>query len=884
MTAPSGLDPSHAGLIASSAISDAVRDARGYETVRDLVRFGELGWNGSKPKRAALSGLVIPLWDVRGKRVGCQVRPDRPRVDAKGRARKYESPPGQANVLDVNPRVQPLIDDPSVKLWVCEGVRKGDALASAAECAVSISGVYGWRGRGAKGAPTALADWEAVGLKGRDVLLAPDSDVGTNPNVRTAVVRLAKFLESRGANVTLVQLPAEPGTGAKVGVDDYLGAGHSVADLERLTVDRFSAVPRADASRPVVMLNSGQFRDDVDAATAALLDWNNPPEMFRYGATLARLRNGDDGRSEIDHLGEPMLQLTLSRAADFFRGGANGPKAATPGRDLVRAIMAEADPRFPALKAVASAPVVRRDFTIANQPGYDPATGVFLDFGRAAFPAVSDSPTQAEIAEAVKLLCSFLDDFPYADPASRANAFAIPVSAIVRHAIEGPVPAFAITSPQVGEGKGLLTDTAGIITTGAPPHTWAPPSREYEWGAGLLAAMRTGRPLIKLDNLEWPVRSPAFAAALTAWPGFTGRELGVSRMLTVAALALFILTGRNLQLGGDIPRRVVWVSLDAKTDRPEQRDGFARSLPADAYAMRPQLVAAVLTLVRAWAAAERPAAPDLPAMATFNAWRDIVGGILHNAGIRGFLGNYESRRRAADEDAAERAAFLDAWLARFGSEPVRVAAVHQALQNGELGDTLPARVVTALDGKTAASQGKRLGNAFAAWQGVRHGSEGLRLERGAPDTHAGTATWCVLVGGPHDEEPAGFTEPAAKPASNPHDATNRNGGFGGFTSGSTRQRAGRAHTHAGDTRVMCDRRTKPANPQPFVAHEAGLPDATPAETRRNPPLTPSSARPADSEGTPDGAGKPPVDGATALQSTAAEGETAAPRGADREEF
>ncbi len=77
---------------------------------------------------------------------------------------------------------------------------------------------------------TALADWEAIALNDRQVYIVFDSDVMMKPQVHAALARLKTFLEARKAHVALVYLPAGP-QAAKVGVDDYLVAGHGLDDL-----------------------------------------------------------------------------------------------------------------------------------------------------------------------------------------------------------------------------------------------------------------------------------------------------------------------------------------------------------------------------------------------------------------------------------------------------------------------------------------------------------------------------------------------------------------------------------------------------------------------------------------------------------------------------
>ena len=162
--------------------------------------------------------MVIPLLDVDGDTYGFQVRPDQPREDQHGRAVKYETPEGQRLRLDVHPRSRALLRRRSEPLVITEGTLKADAAVSRGMCALGLAGVYGWRD-----ADGVLPDWEQVGLKGRIIYLAFDSDVTVKPQVRQALARLSKWLESKGADVQIVLFPAGD-DGSKTGLDDWLAA------------------------------------------------------------------------------------------------------------------------------------------------------------------------------------------------------------------------------------------------------------------------------------------------------------------------------------------------------------------------------------------------------------------------------------------------------------------------------------------------------------------------------------------------------------------------------------------------------------------------------------------------------------------------------------
>jgi Domain of unknown function (DUF3854) len=115
--------------------------------------------------------------------------------------------------------------------------------------AICLLGVWNFKGKNPLGGTTLLADFDYVAWKGREVRLVFDSDVLTLPHVRHAVERLTEHLSRKGAAIRMVYLP--PVAGKKVGVDDYLVAGHTLQDLEVLI-----EAPRLkpESAKPVIEL------------------------------------------------------------------------------------------------------------------------------------------------------------------------------------------------------------------------------------------------------------------------------------------------------------------------------------------------------------------------------------------------------------------------------------------------------------------------------------------------------------------------------------------------------------------------------------------------------------------------------------------------------
>ena len=234
MTSPSSagtLSPQHAARIAASAISKEVAAARGYKT---LTRKSELKALGFGAAQQLVPTLLLPIWGIGGEVALYHHRPDTPRV-RDGKRNKYEFPGGSRMAVDVHPLIRQQARRPDVPLFITEGVRKADAAISAGLCCVAVIGTWNWRGTNEWGGKTALPDWDEIAFKDKDdaprpVYIVYDSDVMIKESVHQALARLAAFLKRRGATVAFIYLPHGDG-GEKVGLDDFLAAGHTAADL-----------------------------------------------------------------------------------------------------------------------------------------------------------------------------------------------------------------------------------------------------------------------------------------------------------------------------------------------------------------------------------------------------------------------------------------------------------------------------------------------------------------------------------------------------------------------------------------------------------------------------------------------------------------------------
>jgi putative DNA primase/helicase len=233
-----------------SSIDPAVTAERGYESIhrptngdsRQRDRLRSLGIpNWATREDSYFPGLLIPMYGTTGARVSYQWKPRRPVPNRDGKEMKYASPKGQTSRLDVHPRNRDKIADPTVELWITEGIKKGDSLTSRGQCVVSLTGVFNWRTR-----LGTLGDWEDVPLKGRPVTICFDADTKSNPNVLRAMVRLGNWLRSKSVKqVRYLIVPSETHGIAVKGADDFFAAG---GNLEELKAAATTAPPCPDTA------------------------------------------------------------------------------------------------------------------------------------------------------------------------------------------------------------------------------------------------------------------------------------------------------------------------------------------------------------------------------------------------------------------------------------------------------------------------------------------------------------------------------------------------------------------------------------------------------------------------------------------------------------
>jgi hypothetical protein len=288
-------------------------------------------------------------------------------------------------------------------------------------------------------------------------------------------------------------------------------------------------------------------------------------------------------------------------------------------------------PTIRPLIGVAETPVFRPDGSLAQTPGYDERTG-YLYAPSARYPAIADQPTQDDARRALGDLQHVFADFPYVD---RAHAM-VPVAAILtvlaRTAIDGAVPAFLFDASTRGSGKTLQADVVSLVAVGRSAARKTFPKEDDELEKILSSYAIAGARLILLDNITRELGGGPLDAVLTARDDVELRVLGRSEMRRLPWAAVIMASGNNVIPTEDTARRLMIARLESPLETPEERTDFLHEdLGAWVRAERPRLVAAALTILRAYAVKGFPDA-KLPRWGSFEAWSRLIPGALVFAG------------------------------------------------------------------------------------------------------------------------------------------------------------------------------------------------------------------------------------------------------------
>lgn len=530
--------------------------------------------------------------------------------------------------------------------------------------------------------------------------------------------------------------------GAAASARDWADAGADLGD-DAVAASFTQALP----VRPVIEVCAGKLHLIATEAENALI-LANAPLYIRGGLVrpiVDDLPAANGRRTKVARLAEvdgPTLVDHLSRSADWVKF--DGRKKATvptdPPKDLATTILArDGEWRFRKLAGVVTTPTLRPDGTILSCPGYDPATQLLL-LHPPPMPAIPERPSRQDAELALQVLDALLTEFPFVPGASRSVALSGLITPVVRGAM--PVaPMHAYSAPGPGSGKSYKVDVAFGIASGQRAPVIAAGRDEAETEKRIASALIAGQPIVSIDNVNGQLGGDALCQMIER-PLLQLRVLGASKIVRIENNATWFATGNNIQLVGDMTRRVLLCSLDPAVERPELREFNAR--PFDlVLADRGKYVAAALTIARAYIVAGCPG--ELPALASFEDWSRIVRSALVWLGQADPVETMEAAR-AEDPVLTSLREVFRSWHEAVGPASHTTGKIKTAAERTGLGgNRLHAELYQALcaiaDDRRGGIDTMALGN----WLGRHKGRIVDRLKLQADnDTHAKQKVWSVV--------------------------------------------------------------------------------------------------------------------------------------------
>lgn len=508
-----------------------------------------------------------------------------------------------------------------------------------------------------------------------------------------------------------------------------------------------------DDGRPVITVAAGKRPKILDQADEVL--GKNDGNVFDVGRLVRLTQPGEIGPSSgaeavrrregaiiLRDVTVPNLCDRLARVARWRRWDARAADYVTCDvpEAVAKGLLARAGEwkHIPSLRGFVEAPTLRDDGSVLDVPGYDADSALFFA-GTVPPGYCAPVETRAAAEQALDRLLDRLHHIPFVSVHDKSAFLAGMLTALVRRVLPS-APMIGITAPTPGTGKSMLADAISLIVTGRRAAVIGLGKDDNEADKRLTGALLAGDTVVAIDNIERPIFGDLICQMLTQ-PEIRIRALGSSPLVTTRTNITLVATANNLDVRGDLRRRVMLVRLDAKTERPELRE-FDHDFLADTAVSRGEIVSAGLTLIRAYLTSKERV--KVTPFGSFDRWSRLCREPLVWVGLTDPLLASASLVEH-DPDIQVQRQFFAAWWRIFKDEPVTVPKIIDAAMGGH-GLDGDAELKGALE---VLCSEKITSKRASGW--IRRHRErmidGLRLERAGMDTHAKVDKWRLVMGG-----------------------------------------------------------------------------------------------------------------------------------------
>jgi hypothetical protein len=410
-----------------------------------------------------------------------------------------------------------------------------------------------------------------------------------------------------------------------------------------------------------IVSNSGDLPTKTAQAWSAVFVANEPPRIFRNKTGILRINPGEVGWDLLD---SKSARHEFARIADWVRPSSKGLTPADPQQMVIDDLLETINPPLPYLKKVTTIPVITSDGRLVSAFGYDADSQIYrvrsLDLSRLDLGEKSRFKDASKAASFILDDC--LHDFPLATKQDKAHALALMLHDFARNLFTGPSPFFLLDKPIHGSGATLLATVLCYPSMGSSVPTKVFSNNEEEVRKQITSHLMSGGGAYLFDNLpdDRKIDSDVLASVVTSTI-YSDRALGTNNDVKLENLGPWIATGNNPDFSGQLKRRVIRARLIPDTDEPYLRENFLHNpLMKWVQENRADLVDACLTIVMSWINAGRPAWQGQP-LGSFEEFSKVMGGILQNAGIEGFMTDMDYQKDSVNSDTEQVRDLIQEW-------------------------------------------------------------------------------------------------------------------------------------------------------------------------------------------------------------------------------
>ncbi len=357
------------------------------------------------------------------------------------------------------------------------------------------------------------------------------------------------------------------------------------------------------------------------------------------------------------------------------------------------------------LAGIISVPIMAADGRVIETDGYDPSTGLYLEFPDSTkWPGIPDAPDEITVAEALSRVWFPFSKFPFVGPVDCGGTLAAILTAAIRPILP-TAPGFYLGAPTPGSGKTLLAFCLAAVA-GQNAEAIPRAADEDEMRKRLFAASRQGAKVLLFDNISGVMESDSLCAFLTSGE-ITDRVLGVSRMVTTPANSLCILTGNNVIFAGDLNRRLIRIEIYPRCERPHERL-FDLNPLAHIRQNRLSIIRDILTVLRA---AIQQSEQLSGSYGSFDEWSGLIRRAVVWIGSKGWLKVDDpllsvSAGLDQDPEIKKLTALMCSWKNAFGKQG---ATIPEAIRSAKKMDDALFDVLDEIAGERGVINSRRLG-------------------------------------------------------------------------------------------------------------------------------------------------------------------------------